>query len=259
MLNLAFIFDDANRGLTGHATHLAAFPLPATVCLMQQDVINHYNYALDHYFTLTLQESFLQNSSIGPPYQKWAHFTNEDFGLLSFAIHNLLRYTSRLIHETECAGLANESSYSEMKSRSNTYTHLLCDIKYRGMAIGVSVENNDRLSIVAARIEPSTAQLRARSSQGEPTRYFFVTRDSQGNEQEESIEKEEYDRLRKQIRPAIIDIRDRSVLVELREQGKHEVAELITRNETFAEACRAYYQSRDVVGPFSSLNQSYWV
>src|SRR5262245_39929592 len=108
MLNLAFIFDDANRGLTLYAERLAVVPLPATVYLMQRDVINHYDYALDHYLTLTLQESFLQNSSIGSPYQKWAYFTNADFGLLSFAIHNLLRYTSRLVHETECAALVNQ-------------------------------------------------------------------------------------------------------------------------------------------------------
>jgi hypothetical protein len=259
MLNLAFIFDDANRGLTGHATRLAVFPLPATVYLMQRDVINHYNYALDHYFTLTLQESFLQGSSIGPPYEKWAYFTNEDFGLLSFAIHNLLRYTSRLIHETECATLVDEARYSEMKSRSNTYTHLLCEIKYRRKAIGITVEDNNRLGITAAWIEPSTTQLRARGSQGQRTKYFRVIRDSRGDEHEEPIEKEEYDRLSPQIRPAIIDISDRSVLTELRQQGKREVAELITRNEAFAEACRTYYRSRDVVGPFSNLNESYWV
>jgi hypothetical protein len=102
--------------------------------------------------------------------------------------------------------------------------------------------------------------LRARgSSPGAPTKYFRVNRDSQGGEHEEPIEKEEYDQLSPQIRPAIIDISDRSVLTELREQGKREVAELITRNEAFAEACRAYYRSRDVVGLFSNLNESYWV
>jgi hypothetical protein len=153
MLNLTFMFDDANRGLTGYANRLAVFPLPAAVYLMQRDVINHYDYALDHYFTLTLQESFLQNSSIGPPYQKWAYFTNADFGLLSFTIHNLLRYTSRLGHETEFAALADEGRYSEMGPRSNTYTHLICEIKYRGKRVGVSIEDNNRLIIVAARIE----------------------------------------------------------------------------------------------------------
>ena len=259
MLNLTFMFDDANRGLTEYANRLAVFPLPATVYLMQRDVISHYNYALDHYFTLNLQESFLQNSSIGPPYQKWAYFTNEDFSLLSFAIHNLLRYTSRLVHETECAALVGEGRYSEMGLRSNTYTDLICDIKYRRKAVGISIADNNRLILVAARIEPNTTKLIAWSSPGEATKYFRVNRDSQGDEYAELIEKEEYDQLRPQIRPAIIDISDRSVLMELRERGKREVAELITRNEAFAEACRMYYRSRDVVGMFSNLNESYWV
>jgi hypothetical protein len=91
MLHLAFVFDDAIRALSEHADRLAVAPLPATVYLMQMDVINHYRYALDHYLTVPLDAPFLQNSSLGTPYQKWAHFTNEDFGLLSFAVHNLLR------------------------------------------------------------------------------------------------------------------------------------------------------------------------
>jgi hypothetical protein len=39
--------------------------------MMQQDVISHYQYAMSHYFNLTLKEKYLQNSSIGTPYQKW--------------------------------------------------------------------------------------------------------------------------------------------------------------------------------------------
>jgi hypothetical protein len=155
--------------------------------------------------------------------------------------------------------LRAEERYSEMRPRSNRYTHLLCEIKYRRKAVGVFIEDNNRLIVTAARIEPNTAHLRARSSPGEPTKYFRVNRDSQGDEHEEPIEKEEYDQLSPQIRPAIIDISDRSVLTELREQGKREVAELISRNEAFAEACRMYYRSRDVVGLFSNLNESYWV
>lgn len=98
MLHLDFVFDDAIRALTEHADRLAIAPLPATVYLMQMDVINHYRHALDHYLTLLLNAPFLQNSSLGTSCQKWDHFTNEDFALLSFSVHNLLRYTSRLIH-----------------------------------------------------------------------------------------------------------------------------------------------------------------
>jgi hypothetical protein len=88
--------------------------------MMQLDAVNHYRHALDHYFTLTLNEPFLQNSSIGTPYQKWAYFTNEDFGMLSFAIHNLLRYTSRLVHETEGMALRHSCSRCDRQARTRT-------------------------------------------------------------------------------------------------------------------------------------------
>src|SRR5690349_10447726 len=102
MLNLSHIFEDANAAIAGYADRLAVVPLPAAVYMMQVDVLNQYRHALGHYFTLTLDESFLQNSSLGTPYEKWAFFVNRDCEMLSFAIHNLLRYTSRLVHETQC-------------------------------------------------------------------------------------------------------------------------------------------------------------
>ncbi|MGK3966636.1 hypothetical protein WMF01_39290 [Sorangium sp. So ce1667] len=46
------------------------------------DMVNAAEHALGHYFPLTLTEPFLQNSSLGSPCQKWATFTNEDFGML---------------------------------------------------------------------------------------------------------------------------------------------------------------------------------
>jgi hypothetical protein len=263
MLNLAFMFDDANRAFTGYAERLTVGPLPATLYLMQQDVINHYHYALDHYFTLTLREHYLQNSSIGTPYQKWAKFTNEDFGLLSFTIHNLLRYTSRLVHETECAALIDTARHSEMASRSNRYTSLLCEIKYWGKRVGVSVEDNNRLLVAAARLDPGDAKLTVRCNRAGTPEYFRVRCDTEGLQHEEAISEEEYDqeykRLMPQIRPSVIDIGNRSVLSDLREQGKLEVAELTAQSQMFAEACKTFYREHAVVEPFSNLNQSYWV
>jgi hypothetical protein len=43
------------------------------------DVVNAAGHALFHYLPLNLDEPFLQNSSIGTPYQKWAKFTSDDF------------------------------------------------------------------------------------------------------------------------------------------------------------------------------------
>jgi hypothetical protein len=54
------------------------------------DILNAAEYALTHYFPLTLAEPFLQNSSIGTPYQKWAKFTNEDFQKVDHCIRRLV-------------------------------------------------------------------------------------------------------------------------------------------------------------------------
>ena len=54
------------------------------------DVVNAAEHALTHYFPLTLAESFLQNSSLGTPYQKWAKFTNDDFRKLDECVRRLI-------------------------------------------------------------------------------------------------------------------------------------------------------------------------
>src|ERR1043166_2152290 len=228
MLNLDFVFDDAIDALTQYSDDVAVVPLPAAVYMMQVDVINHYHHALEHYLTVALDEPFLQDSSLGPPYQKWAFFTNEDFGELSFTIHNLLRYTSRLIHETEC--LPTKASY-ERAIKSSSYTSPICEIR-RNRSIGVVVHDDHRLSIFAMRTRASPRGVTARSKRGEP---------------------------REAIQTETIDIADRSCLVTLRARGRVELAELKRRNRGFAEVCDAFYQSRRVVQPFSNLNQSYWI
>jgi hypothetical protein len=280
MLNLAFIFDDAIHALTRYAKGLAVVPLPAAVYMMQVDVINHYHYALEHYLTVALDEPFLQNSSRGTPYQKWALVTNEDFETLSFAIHNLLRYTSRLIHETECLVpegdrfseeqrnafaerlLQSGKKYWEERSiKSNSYTSPISEIRYWNKSIGVMIHDGHRLSIVAVRTEPSPEGWKVQSAAGEPTLYFRVTI-VDGIEHEQPIEKDEYERLLRltgTIQAKEIDIRDRSRLVTLQERGRVEVAELRSRNRAFAEVCNAFYQSRRVAQPFDNLNASYWI
>lgn len=54
------------------------------------DVVNSAERALNHYFPLTLAESFLQNSSLGTPYQKWTKFTNDDFQKLDQCVRRLV-------------------------------------------------------------------------------------------------------------------------------------------------------------------------
>jgi hypothetical protein len=97
VLNLKPIFVDAIIALEHHAELVRTPPLPAAIFMLQRDVTNHYKYALTEYLCLSLDVAFLQNSSLGSPHEKWAKFTN-DFGLLAFSVHGLLRCTSRLVH-----------------------------------------------------------------------------------------------------------------------------------------------------------------
>jgi hypothetical protein len=258
MLHLSFIFDDAIRVLSEHADRLAVAPLPATVYLMQMDVINHYRSALNHYLNVPLDAPFLQNSSLGTPYQKWAYFANEDFGLLSFAVHNLLRYTSRLIHESECIGLRDSGRYTEMTRTSNSYTRPICQIRYSGKAIGVAVDSDHRLSITPVGTERTAARVMRQSTAGGPMLYFRIVQGPDGIEREEPIRLDEYERAVETGRSESIDIRDRARLVTVMERGHAEVADLQERNRGFKQVCDNFYRSRPVTEPFENLNESYW-
>jgi hypothetical protein len=259
MLELAFVFDDAIRAISEYADCLTIAPLPATVYLMQIDVINHYQYALDHYLTVPLDAPFLQKSSLGTPYQKWAYFTNEDFGLLSFAVHNLLRYTSRLIHESEYIGLTDSGRSAEMRRTSNTYTDAICEIRNRGKAIGVTIHPEHRLSITPVRTDRSPEHVISRSTAGGPTLYFQIVPGPDGNEREEPIGVAEYERAVETVRSESVDITDRARLVEVRERGHAEAAELQERNLAFKQVCENFYRFRPVTEAFENLNELYWI
>ena len=259
MLYLTFVFDDAIRVLSEYGYRLTVSPLPATVYLMQMDVINHYRHALDHYLTVPLDAPFLQHSSLGTPYQKWAYFTNQDFGMLSFAVHNLLRYTSRLFHESEHAALEDQGRYSEMKQAGNAYTHPICLIRLRGQAVGVTVDPAQRLSITPVWMKGSTERVGSWSPGRGPTVYFRIARDADGKEREESIGRDEYENEVLTLRSESIDISDRASLLAVRKRGHEELAELRGLNHRFKHACDDFYRSRPVTEPFENLNASYWI
>ena len=150
MLNLALIFEHAVEAFEEFGEALEVPPLPVAVYLMQRDVINHYRHALTHYFPISLSAHYLQNSSIGTPFEKWRKFTNDDFGMLAFAIHNLIRYSGRLVHETLEVGLRKQDRLRERgnrKQRSDSFTAALCDIALRQRQIGIQINLDNSLEI----------------------------------------------------------------------------------------------------------------
>ncbi len=156
MLELSSVFEDSIDALAQHGSYLEIQPLPPAVFMMQRDVINHYRYSLDHYFTISLSEPYLQNSSHGSPYQKWAFFVNENWKLMSYTVHQLLRYTSRLIHETEMKALRATGRTHEMKAGSNDYTDPLCDFRRDERKVGVHVSQDQALTVTTLR-RPATS------------------------------------------------------------------------------------------------------
>jgi hypothetical protein len=260
MLNLSYIFEDANAAMTVHVDRLTVVPLPAAVYMMQVDVLNHYEHALTHYFGLTLREHYLQNSSLGTPYQKWAFFVNQNFSMLSFAIHNLLRYTSRLVHETQYPQIGRDTSeyMRSFKAKSSTYTSPLSNIRSNDHAIGVRVLDDQQLAVTSIGRRPRSDRVIMRCKGDGPTEYVRVVTDAAGQEREEPADRAAFDEAIRSVTTETVDIRDRSQLAKIRERGMNEVEALAKRNREFGEACNAYYASRKVAEPFGNLNQSYW-
>jgi hypothetical protein len=65
---------------------------------------------LTHYLPLTLAEPFLQNSSLGPPYHKWALFTNDDFKIVDQCVQRLVPAAWKLYRDAAWERLFNEDA-----------------------------------------------------------------------------------------------------------------------------------------------------
>jgi hypothetical protein len=170
---------------------------------------------------LTLNEHFLQNSSIGTPYEKWAKFTNEDFDNLAFMVTNLIRYTTRLIHETESVALHAERRFAEASARSNAYIPPLVEIDHRQRRIGIRIDPDNTLALTPFATESSgfDAALRERT----------------------------------------ISLVDRSVLNELETEALAECDYLAKANDRFRVLCNSYCAEHEVAAAFDRLHQSWWL
>ncbi len=260
LLNLCPIFQDAIDVLSQYASHLRVPALPATVYLMQQDVINHYRYAATHYLPLTLNEHFLQNSSIGSPYEKWAKFTNEDFDVLAFTVTNLIRYTTRLIHETESVALKAERRYHEANARSNAYIAPLVEIDCRNRQIGIRVNSDETLTITPFSTETEyEGQVSMHSDANGVTGWWLSTSDADGNQSKHVITKSEYQELTTTLRERAVNLSNRSVLNQLKLTALDECDDLTAANDKFRVLCNSYCSEHEVAMAFDHLHETWWL
>jgi hypothetical protein len=260
MLNLSPIFQDAIDVLSQYSSHLSLPALPATVHLMQRDVLNHYRYAATHYLPLTLNEHFLQNSSIGTPYEKWAKFTNDDFNALAFTVTNLLRYTTRLIHETESVALHAEKPFREASARSNAYIGPLVEIDHRGHQIGIQVILDETLAITPfATGADDPNRILIRSKADGVTERWQITLDEKGNESRRSITLAECLELTRVLRTRVVSLDDRTVLEQIRAEALSECEDLEAANDEFQALCNSYCTQNEVATAFDQLHEDWWV
>lgn len=223
MLNLERPFQDAVFAFDEASEQLRTLPLAAGVFLMQRDVINQYRYALEHYLTVDLRAPFLQSSSLGTPYQKWAKFLNDDFDGLFFAVGNLLRYTARLIDETLAVKQSNQREYGESKASSSLYISQLVGIRLGKAFIGVRCEQNQVLKVVPL-VDPERCQ------------------EAPSNARELQIDTE---------------ASRNEVVRKLQIDGEAELLRLASIHDKFSVLCQQYYSKHDVIAPFEKLHPSY--
>lgn len=268
MLNLAYVYDDAIDALGQHGEQLLINALPPTVFLMQRDAINHCRYALNHYLPLTLDKPFLQNSSIGTPYEKWAKFTNSDFEMLSARINILLHYTVRMIHEACQARIQTAldttrqhkeatSLIDRMRRQISRYQDPMCDIRYHGHKIGIHVEPENRMVLTKlSYTRQHSGRLIIEHKDGVTTNRL-VTTDEDGIECTQMISDEAARERMKVLKGETIDISDRSTICQLQKEGLAEVADLESKNKRFGKACDKFLKKRSIVQPFDNLVQEW--
>jgi len=225
MLNLKPIYEDSLDSLKNGAEALQVNSLPISVFMMQKDVINHYKYAFEHYFDLSLKEPFLQNSSLGSPYDKWRKFANDDFELLFFSIKTLVTFSSRLFHESELRQRLAERDLDNLKMDSNRYTNLICDFKYKKYKLGIIVNEDETLLLSA--FHPEGIRV--------------------SDNQWSSVKNE------------VIDISNRAILKEICQRAKKEIGELELINERYKALCQNFCKKFDLFSDYENLHQSYWV
>lgn len=258
VLNLRPIFEDGIDVLSRHAEFLKVPPLPATVYLLQRDVINHYRYAATHYLSLTLTEHYLQNSSLGTPYEKWAKFTNDDFETLSFSLTNLIRYTTRLIHETEAIAFRAQQRHREANARSNQYIPPLVEINHRNRQVGLRVNSDETVSVTPFATDTDyEGKVGGRTAANGTFHYIHVTCDAEGNEVERIITTAEWQQLTRRLRERRIELGDRSVLLQLKADALSESEELERLNDEFGVICNSYYSQGDVAVSFDNLHEEW--
>ena len=197
------------------------------------DVVNAGEHALVHYLPLTLEEDFLQNSSIGTPYQKWARFTNEDFENFDRSLFYLVPAVWQWYHRKTfdlVDLMANDltATRTEIGSPKDAWCWFdrVCDC-YGSCKINSS---RPELTVWAINIRGWV----------DPDTGFFVHRIS-------PVHRPPGAEVPPVVTPTTWDIQDRERISELAERGHSRLVEMRSSQQRLADWLRATYTVEDIL------------
>jgi hypothetical protein len=196
------------------------------------DVVNAAESALTHYFPLTLAESFLQNSSLGTPYQKWAKFTNDDFQKLDQSVRQLLPaawswYEEAVDRPNRSA--ATKDAWHWFQAVNTQYA--ACVVNASEPALTISALN------IADWVEPTGSRF-----------LNVVNRPPRDEREPPPI-----------VTKATWDIADRSAVADLQRAGLTRLEELRGLTTQFAEWLRAHATMEEITTPHRGTLSDCWL
>jgi hypothetical protein len=197
------------------------------------DVVNASDLALTHYLPLTLNEEYLQNSSIGSPYQKWAKFTTEDFRDVDHTLQRLMPVAWQLYEGYVSATVPEPGRVK--KSAWRLYAAI--NERYRSCMV-----DRDTPSLTMSVINPARL-LQQVTDQRTCDRPEWKFRESDADGEQTLLT------LR-------VDISDRSVVTGLQRAGLERLGEMRASKGRFGEWLRSNYTMEDVTSEHgSTLNE----
>lgn len=242
MLDISRIFEDGIHVFRNFSSSLTVPPLPATIFMMQRDVVDHYGFALMRSLTPYADEECVPVSHAVQRDRRRTNRANEACARLALVVRDVIRYTARLGHATELAGFDPSPRPEDLKNSRIRYVGIITELRRSDAAIGLRMEPGHVLIRTPFATASPEDEAEAHRDADEAWLVPHKTIDAHGVAHPTGTSGER----RSILRPERIDISDRTVLQALREEGLREVAELERLNTEFGYMCRAYYRSRTV-------------
>ncbi|HEY2585192.1 MAG TPA: hypothetical protein VGI81_05455 [Tepidisphaeraceae bacterium] len=200
------------------------------------DLMNAAEYALSHYFPISLDEPYLQNSSLGTPYQKWAYFTNKDFAEAAECLRRLIVATFHYYEHT------NDSRHSDEITTLKDASHWFREMA-TGYACCVIDPDRQRLATTAVDVTPF--------ADSETTRFRNVWNRPPWERSDGPSPTV--------VRRTVIDIDDRYVVHRLHAEGAARLRQLRRVRDELANGLKSVLTVDDVLAGHAGHLSQWWI